>query len=120
MYANSLDVPAKRGNQKYHSRWLFSIIVSSAPMLENQWCTSSQISWAAICMARNCVFVQFLLSKLTQNLAKNCHRRQPVSVGAASLKQKLWRQFCRINCSVAPARKLYADVLIRDIGGGQQ
>lgn len=32
----SLDVPAKRGNQTYHSTWPFDIVMSSIIILENK------------------------------------------------------------------------------------
>lgn len=52
MYANSLDVPAKRGNQTYHRAWLFGIIISSATILDNHQCASSQILEAMIYTVR--------------------------------------------------------------------
>ena len=48
MYATSLDVPAKRGDQTYHKQWLFSIIISFVINLENHWHTISQVSGVTI------------------------------------------------------------------------
>ncbi len=61
MYAASLDVPAKCGNQTYHKQWLFSIIISFVTTLGNQWRTISQISGATIRTVRKlCIHTAFL------------------------------------------------------------